>query len=169
MAELIYADNDVVSGFGKRDFPPPEMKALEVVEDLHSSGRLNLRTSLLALREIEDYQDDQRRGAVEAVYRRLEKIPFVEDHKLLGFHSQWDSQGGITYPLLEDDPISLALRGMGIKRTDAHHVMLAIRSGCDVFLTCDGGVLEHRAEIENRFSIRPMRPSDLVERFSGPH
>ena len=156
-----YADTDVVSAIAKADFPPLEMEALEAVIDMHDVGKLDLRTSRVTLTEIERYRD-RKRGDLEVVYRRLGKVPFVEDHELRGFHSQWDRRGGVTYPLLEDHPISSVLRRMGLDRTDAHHLMLAIRAGCAVFLTFDNGILQRSAAIEDRFPIRPMRPSALV-------
>jgi len=51
---------------------------------------------------------------------------------------------------------------MKLDRTDAHHLMLAIRAGCDRFITYDNGILSRSSEIERAFSIKVVRPSELL-------
>ncbi len=96
------------------------------------------------------------------MYARLEKVPFIEDHEVLGFHSSWDRFGGESYPLVEDDATSAALRKMNLGRTDAHHLMLAIRASCDRFITYDKGILSKSRQIETAFAIKAMRPGELL-------
>jgi hypothetical protein len=99
------------------------------------------------------------------VYRLLRKVSFIEDHTVLGFQS--DPWAGGSFPLVEDDRIASALRQMGLDRTDAHHLMLAIRAGCEVFLTCDEKtILNHRASIEASFPTKVMKPSKLVQQLT---
>jgi hypothetical protein len=64
---------------------------------------------------------------------------------------------------MEDDRISATLRGIGLDRTDAHHLMVAIRAECDVFLTLDKRtILNRRTEVEAQFPIRLMDPEDFA-------
>ncbi len=157
-----YLDTDIVSAIAKDDYAD-ETDALDKLLELSSAGNLELVTSELTRREIDAYKGQHRKG-VARVYLLLKKVPFVEDHTLLGIHSQWDRYGGVSYPLMEDDPISRDLRQMGLDRTDAHHLMLAIRAGCHVFLTCDENtILRLRPQIQNRFQIRLLKPSELVQ------
>ena len=93
----------------------------------------------------------------------LQKVPLVEDHKLLGFNIQSDRYTFISSPLIEDHPVARELRQMGLDRTDAHHVILAHIAGCDVFLTCDRGILHRATKIKQRFSIEPMKPTKLLD------
>lgn len=105
-------------------------------------------TSDLTAKEISAYQGSAK-ADIENVYARLKKVPFIEDHKVVGFHSYWDRFGGESYPFVEDDAISSALRRIRLERTDAHHLMLAIRAGCVGFVTYDGGILNRSVEIEH--------------------
>jgi hypothetical protein len=92
----------------------------------------------------------------------MAQVHFIEDHEVVGFQSSWDRFGGESYPLVQDDPTSSALRKMKLDRTDAHHMMLAIRAGCDRFITYDNGILNRSSQIESAFSIKVMRPSELL-------
>ncbi len=161
-----YLDNDVVSAIVKEDFPAHDIQVLRQLMVFFDEGKVDLRTSKLILREIERYKGLKKTGMQE-VYRRLNKVPFVEDHELLGFHSQWSHQGGVTWPLMEDDPTSSKVRQMGLERTDAHHLMLAIRAECDVFLTSDRKILNRSAQIKSQFSVRAMKPSAFVAELVG--
>lgn len=161
-----YLDSNVISAIAKKDFPS-EILALKQLMDSFGAGMLDLRTSKVAHTEIERYAG-MKKSEMKELYHRLEKVPFVEDHELLGFNSQWDRYGGVSYPLIEDDAMSSALRKMGLERPDAHHLMLAIHAQCDVFLTYDEKTILNRcAEIEGRFHIRLMKPSALAEEFAG--
>jgi predicted nucleic acid-binding protein len=156
----IYLDNNIVSAIVKDDYPD-ESAALDKLLESVEARKLEIVTSELTRREIERYQGSTRK-AIDRVYRLREKVSFLDDHTVLGFHSEWHSSGGASYPLVEDDVISVELRRMGLGRTDAHHLMLAIRAKCDVFLTCDEKtILKHRAAIEARFPIKLKKPSEL--------
>jgi len=153
----VYLDTNVVSAIAREDFPEDEMRALKQLLELSNTGNLELRTSEVARREIESYKGEDKR-TVEIVYLLLQKVPIIEDHKVLGYHS--------TYPLVEDHPISAALRQMRLERADAHHLMVAIRAQCEVFLTRDEGILRRHAEIKARFRIRPLTPATLARTLS---
>jgi hypothetical protein len=154
-----YLDNDVVSAIWKDD-NPKESAAIDKVLEAFDAGRLELVTSDVTRKEIDQYQGKGKAG-VERIFRLLKKVPYVESHKLLGIHSYGDATTWISSPLIEDDPTVKRLRDLGIKPTDAHHVMVAIKAVCDIFLTCDGGILHHSHEIEKAFGIKPQSPSSL--------
>jgi|SRR5579871_4454242 len=159
----VYLDNNVVSDIHKMDSDQETAAVTQLLGIADAEpAQLEFVTSKVSLTEIERYRGQARPG-VERVYYLLRKVPFVDDYTLLGFHNQWDRWGGSSCPLIEDDPTSSALWQIGLDRTDAHHVMLAIRAGCNVFLTCDAkSILHWRKKIEAAFSIRLRKPSELL-------
>ena len=163
----VYLDTNIVSALAKDDMPA-ERGALDRLLEFSDVGKLKLVTSEITRREIQKLDSipniDKDKRHLNVVYRLLEKVEFVEDHRLLGIHSYGDRYTWINSPLIEDDPISSALRQIGLDKTDAHHLMLAIRAGCEVFLTCDvRTILKYRREIESQFStIKLRKPSELI-------
>jgi hypothetical protein len=111
---------------------------------LFGAQKLELTTSKVTALEIARYKGSKK-GAIEQVYVSLAKVPFIDDHKVLGFRSFWNRFGGESYPLVEDDATSSALRNMGLDRTDA-------RQGCifdkgHAALRVTGRTLEHFVSI----------------------
>lgn len=154
-----YLDTDIVSAIVKDDYPD-ESAALDRLLEFAEADKVAIVASDLTRKEIERYKGRLKKN-IERVYRLLGKVTFLEDHTVLGFHT--DPYFGDSSPLVEDDPISSALRQTGLERTDAHHLMLAIRAKCEVFLTCDEKtILRKRAPIEAAFPIKLMKPSELV-------
>jgi predicted nucleic acid-binding protein len=162
----VYLDNDVVSAIGKGDVSASELAILEELLDFFEVNKLELVTSSVTAREIALYKG-LAKADIEHVYARLQKVPFIGDHEVVGFHSYWDRFGGESYPVVQDDAISSALWRIGIKRTDAHHLMLAIRAGCDHFITYDRGILSRSPQIEGAFSIKAMRTSALLAQLNA--
>ena len=88
--------------------------------------------------------------------------------------SYGDNRTWINTPIIQNDPDYEALLKIGLGRerrgkpqgVDAQHVFVAVKQACDVFLTCDGGILHHdrASAIKNRFSMVVEKPSDLVAR-----
>jgi len=161
---MTFLDHDMVSGLGKGDLPPEQLIALNLIMELYMAGKHALTTSEVSLRELVPYRGEYRPD-IEKFYAALQKVPLVEDHELLGFNIQSDLYTFISSPLIEDHPVASGLRQMGLDRTDAHHVMLAHLAGCDVFLTCDRGILHRATKINQRFSIEPMKPTALMDRI----
>lgn len=162
----IYLDTNIVSGIVKDDLGD-ESAPLTTLLELFDIGTVELLTSRLAEDEVGRYQG-QMSTPIRRVCHLLEKVAFVEEQTLLGFSSQWDHTGGFCNPLIEDDRIWLHLRQMGLDRVDAHHVMLAIRAQCDIFLTCDRrSILRYRNGVQAVFSIRLMRPSEVAPLFKN--
>jgi hypothetical protein len=149
-----YLDTSVIIAKVKNEFLKEIIALCELLK-MFASGTLELATSELTLKEIEPYLGKMK-DDMKDFYALFKRVPLIEDHAVLGFHSQWSSQGGGSYPLVQDDPISSSIRKILPKkketRVDAHHVMVAIKGGCDVFLTLDERtILKYRGQIENFF------------------
>ena len=162
----IYIDNDVVSGFRRRDLKPEELSAIDTLTALAVTGSISLFVSAVHDREAaplpEQYRQEQQK-----ILATFPAVEFAEDHRLLGFNMVYSGPGGtggfITHPLIEDDTVARRLREIGLDRPDAHHVMLAIRRQCAVFVTCDERtILNHRGAVEVVFPIHLMLPSELL-------
>jgi predicted nucleic acid-binding protein len=165
-----YLDNSVISAKVKNEFLN-EIIALSKLLKMFASGTLELVTSEVTLKEIEAYLGEMKCD-MKDFFALLKGVPLIEDHTVLGFHSQWSSQGGGSYPLVQDDSVSSSIRKILQKkkqknRVDAHHLMVAIKGGCDVFLTLDHRtILKYGAQIENNFPIHLMKPSELLKELS---
>lgn len=106
-AHLTYLDCDMVSGLGKRDLSDKEMFALDKILQLADNRQRALRTSAVTLKEVEAYRGTAK-GIIRRIYDALEKVPYGEDHTLLGFNNQWSRNGGVSTPLIEDDAVASA-------------------------------------------------------------
>lgn len=157
-----YLDNDVICGIAKKDLRAEEDAEMRWLLKLQCRARIRLATSEVAKRELGKWHGEKRPDA-EVVYEGLQKVKYVEDHMLIGFNNQSSSQGGWSFPMMEDDPVARALWDLGLTRTDSHHLMLAVREQCDFFVTCDRRtILSRRSSIEAAFlGIRLMLPSEL--------
>jgi hypothetical protein len=161
----VYLDNNIVSALAKDDMPT-EHDSLVTLLEFYRAGRVQLVTSEVSGREIQKL--NQMPLNLNAVYCLLAKVEFIEDQKLLGINSYIDRHTCINYPMIEDDPTSLVLCQIGLDRTDAHHLILAILAESAVFLTCDvKTILKYRQKIENMFSIKLRKPSELIAELSG--
>jgi hypothetical protein len=157
----VYLDNDVYSIIVRRQVTP-ESPAIEIIQRWAEEGRIELVTSEVHRRETSRVPAKHRQPFDENP-ARFPQATFVEDHALLGFNNMDLGQYGfISYPLIEDDPISRTLRQIGLSREDAHHLMLAIRSSCDLFLTCDKKIIHRHRAIEAAYAISVMKPSKVV-------
>jgi len=67
-------------------------------------------------------------------------------------------------------PRILSIIGQANRR-DALHVDSALKQGCVAFVTCDGDILSHRAELESLCGIRFFHPDeydDIEQYVAGP-
>jgi len=163
-----YMDQDVLSALVKHDMPKEEDdSALERLTRLSHDGRITLFVSDVHGREIQPFTFE-RKEEVEQLYANSPKAPFVDDHTVLGGATVGDQYGGsVWYPLVADHPTSRKLREMGLDRTDAHHLVIAIQHGFKIFLTFDKKIRHHRVEIEKAFQIRVLTPTELVRELDG--
>jgi hypothetical protein len=162
-----YLDNDVICGIVKQDLEPKENEAVVGLLRLRDQGAIRLVSSEVTKQELARWKGEKRQDA-EAEYENLEKVEYILDHRLIGFNNQWSRQGGWSSPMIEDDPLAAALWKLGLRRTDSHHLMLAIREKCHYFVTCDRKtILSRRRAIEAAFSdIRLLSPAELLAELS---
>jgi hypothetical protein len=166
----VYADQVVVSALWRWHQRPEENAAIRQLKEWSDAGRITLFVS--DVHDRERPLPEQYRDAHEAILAALPQVEFVDDHRLYGFNTVHTGPGGrggfITHPLIEDDPVARRLREIGLDRLDAHHVMLATRRECAVFVTCDEAtILKYRAAVEKEFPIRLMLSSELVREMES--
>jgi hypothetical protein len=120
-----------------------------LVSDLHSHDAARL--------------PDAVRREQNSILESWPHVEFVQDHHFYGPYRN-DYHGSRVLPLVADDPVARQLRDLGLERNDAHHIMLALRSACAVFLTCDERtILNRRVAVEATFPIKLRPPSELVQ------
>ncbi len=162
----IYLDNDIVSALARPDdyqTSPDEQAAVNALESWARREGHRLVTSEVSRREFERTPMKQTRQMIEVKYSTLPKVEFLEDHSLLGYTTVTDPYGGfVQNPLVEDHPIARQFWEIGLRRADAHHLLVAVTAACDVFLTCDRGILSRAARIREAHTIHIVRPSELV-------
>src|SRR5262245_17774132 len=157
----VYLDNNIVSAIAKDD-EPAESDALDHLLKAMEEGKVDLVTSELSLQEIRRYQG-ARRAPVERTFRLLPKVRVVRWDELVGMHSYGDARTWITTPLIENYPEYGELLKLRLETVDAQHIYVAGKQVCDVFLTCDKGILRSAAGIANVFPpLTVRRPSELV-------
>lgn len=153
----VYLDNVAASGRVVGDLEPAEMEALRRIERAHSAGILKMVTSRESWREQERTKDPAKRATLEAA--RGEVSAVATDHIVLGFSN------AVT-PLITDivdEALFADLKGLGLDDSDAKHLMYAVISTCDRFVTLDTDFLSLRAPLEARCrSLRILKPSELV-------
>jgi hypothetical protein len=164
----VYFDNDVVSAISRRDGDVAELRAIDQLREEARAGRIVLGTSRQSQWEMErappHHQAKLKTG--------LSGLNVSEDdHKLLGFYSLTDQYGGfISNPMftdIVDEQLYSYLLDCGLKPDDAKHLMYAVHTGHERFLTCDRGILYRRSDLEKRCpSIRVQKPSELVAELS---
>ena len=156
----VYLDNNVVSAIAKDD-TAAESDALDRLLIANEQSKVDLVTSEVTLREIEQYRGSGR-TLTERTFRLLQKVPIVAWDTLLGIHSYGDNLTWINSPLIERDELYTSLLGLGLKVRDAQHVFVAVKQDCDGFLTCDGGVLARATGIRQLCGLAVEKPSGLV-------
>jgi hypothetical protein len=160
---VAYLDHDLVSAIPNHDLKPQEEDAFAWLRRRSKRRGLKLVASKVSLREISAAPIEHRAKYYQTLHR-LPEVEFIEDHTLMGFNVQdLGRYGFIASPLIEDNPVSAWLQKIGVKRLDAHHLTVAIKHRCDVFLTCDRGILHRRKMIESEYRIRVMLPSQLMQ------
>ena len=121
--------------------------------------KVDLVTSEATLWEI---NDKLKRQLVERSYRLLARAQIIRWYELAGMHSYGDRHGWISTPIIQNDPVYVALLALGLEIVDAQHVFAAVKQKCNVFLTCDRDIRECAAAVKDRFELIVQKPSDFV-------
>jgi predicted nucleic acid-binding protein len=155
-----YLDNNVVSAIAKDD-TPEESDALDRLLVAMGEGKVDLVTSDVTLTEIKKLEGPWRK-LTERTFRLSAKVPVVSWDTLLGIHSYGDAYTWINSPMIARDDLYTSLLSLGLDTVDAQHVFVAVRTGCDRFLTCDGKVLRRGERIRTFAPLIVQKPSALV-------
>jgi len=158
----IYLDTDAVSAIARKD-NPRELDALKELVQAWQAKRVSLVTSEAIGAEIRNCTGPHRPD-IEHIYNQLLQVPFVEKEVHVGYDSGWhDDLGAWSNPLYDANPDWQRLKAFGLTDVDAHHVMLAARSKCGYFVTCDRrSILNRRQQVEGAYSLRLLSPTEFV-------
>lgn len=142
-----YLDTNLVTHKVTQD-QTKQAAAFAKVEAAHAAGTIQQVTSEVTAREIARLQSPDQRVKFMRAYNAMEKVPMIEATA----HPTWS-----------------ALRKTGLDSADAQHVMIAIETGCAMFLTCDRRtIIRHRAPIEQMYpSIKLRTPSEYAASASA--
>ena len=108
-----YLDNDLVSGFRKRDLKLEDLAAMTRLKGLADEGRISLVVSAIHDDEAAPLPELYRKEQQEilAIFARVE---FADDHRFYGMNLiDLGTRGFIANPLVEDDPTAQRLRKIG--------------------------------------------------------
>jgi hypothetical protein len=150
---------------------PSDPVESEALKKLVGDPRVRLFTSNIVSTEATNTRDEVKRNVLVTDHEAREKVP--QDEKLLGFNSYGDSRTWICSPMIsdiQDEALHAEIMNEGIKLMDGKHLTQAASNKCDIFLTCDNPVIRRRQWLEQRLSLRVMRPSELLNELeSGKH
>ncbi|MGH7354107.1 MAG: hypothetical protein ACRELS_05935 [Candidatus Rokuibacteriota bacterium] len=162
----VYLDNVIASAWVRDDLgPPAERAALQALRSHTNFELLQVVTSRESWREQERSQNPHVREELRASRDKTSVVS--EDHRVLGFNSvDLGHQGFISSPLVTDivdEALFLNLQALGLKGSDARHLMYALCNGCVRFVTTDPDFLKRRSAIEAAYpQIRILLPSELL-------
>lgn len=165
----VYFDNDVASAISRRDWDTAEQDAIDRLLEWNRAGRIVLGSSRQSAREMER-APLQHQAQLKTGLSGLNIS--TDDHRVLGFYSLTDQLGGfVSNPMVTDvvnESLYSDLTSYGLKADDAKHLMYAVHQGFQRFLTCDRGILNRRAAIENRCStLKVQKPSEFVAELTS--
>ena len=122
-----YLDDDVVSVIAKDD-NGAESAALDLLLAAYRERKVDLVTSAVTLKELESYQGPQR-PAIKRIFGFLKEVP------------------NACVPMIQNNPLYDDLLKRGLEAIDAWHVFVAVKNGCQAFLTCDRLIHHYSASI----------------------
>ena len=151
----VYFDNVIVSGRVLGDLvPDTEMKAVLAIEAAHIAGRIKRVTSRESSREQQRTQDVAKRARLAAAEGELSAVStdYADLASLLG--------GGSTD---RETVLFPDFRRIGLKEADARHLVNAVTTDCDRFVTTDPHFLSRRAALETHCGrLKIVAPTDLA-------
>jgi len=161
----IYLDNVIASGRVRGDLEPTEMVAVKQMDQLPANCQLEILTSRETWREQERTKNPITRS--ELAQSKKDVPVYQEDHRVLGTSTVIDQYGGfITNPLVSDiidENLFNQFKQIGLKDADARHLMYAVGSQCNRFVTLDPDFLDRRNDLEPLcHGLRIVKPSELI-------
>ena len=160
----VYYDNVIVSGRIVADLGPAEVAAVQMIERAHELGVIKRVTSRQAWREQEGAPEPLR-ATLHAARGDLSVV--ASDHVVLGAAALDGLYGtAATFPLVTDivdQALFDDLKALGLRDSDAKHLMYAAHNDCVRFLTLDHHFLKRKRALEARCgAIIILKPSELV-------
>lgn len=158
----VYGDTNTLRGNASDAVEVAALKKLE------GDKRVKWFTSNIVNHEATSTPDEAKRSALVEDHKSREKV--AKDEKLLGFHSYGDRLTWISYPMLsdvQDEKLHAEIMKQGIKLVDAKHLAQASCNKCDVFLTCDNGIIKRSEWLEPRLNLIILRPSELLKELNS--
>jgi hypothetical protein len=142
-----------------------ESTAISRLLEAAGPGKAHLVTSELTLEEIKKVPP-QYRLPLERTFHLLEKVPVARWDELVHLRPISGTKPGPVGPVSVNDPLYGALLELGLDEFDARHLFVAVKRGCDVFVTCDNsrqtGVLRRAAKIQALTGMAVQRPSEFL-------
>ena len=127
-------------------------------------------TSNIVNYEATNTPDEAKRNTLVADHKAREKV--AQDEKLLGFNSYGDRLTWISSPRIsdvQDEKLHAEIMKQGIKLVDAKHLTQAACNKCDVFLTCDNGIIKRRQLLQHLGSVERIPASEIENCQQGHH
>ena len=154
----VYGDTNTLRGNASNAVELAALKKLE------GDDRVKFFTSNIVNYEATNTPDEAKRNTLVADHKAREKV--AQDEKLLGFNSYGDRLTWISSPRIsdvQDEKLHAEIMTQGIKLVDAKHLTQAACNKCDVFLTCDNGIIKRRQWLQQRLPKLKVRlPSELL-------
>ena len=157
----IYGDTNTLSGNASN---ASERSALRKL----AADGVAVMSSNLVNYEAMKTANETKRNALVADHNTREKV--AKNERIWGHQSYGDGLNWVTYPLLsdvQDEQLQAEIIAQGIELYDAKHLSQAFSNDCDIFLTTDNGVIEHRAWLEQRLKLKIRLPSELLKDIEG--
>jgi hypothetical protein len=163
----VYYDNVAACGRIESDLQPVEMEGLREIERAHNAGIIKRVTSSESWREQDRTQDPAKRARFETARDELSAVSL--DHTILFINHIEGPYGTVAnspvFTDIVDDALFADLKKIGLKDSDAKHLMYAVVNDCDRFVTTDPHFTntDRRASLEGRCpSIRIVKPSEMA-------
>jgi len=151
---FVFVDTCIIGNVVKGDCSPEDRSALSAIMVLPTS-QISFGASTLVREEIEQIPKEYRSAHV-GMYDTLRNFPTSD--------VTWVDESDPS--IIASDTRYRRAQEILSGRTDAHLVVDAVNEQYDYFLTTDyKTVLRHASEVESEFSIKPVSPSQLAERW----
>jgi predicted nucleic acid-binding protein len=151
----VYFDTCIIGNLVKQDASPADIAALRTILDAANERRIDLVASTVAREEINKIPE-QYRLAHETIYSLLSRLP--------GSRVTWVEETSTGGARVVQDPRFTDINQVLRDENDSRHFFQAVDNQVDFFLTTDQrSVLNQAPTLEQRFTVRPVSPTQLVK------